>query len=97
MNILYFLDRRQMSQLVIVWVIKSFYRKFSLKKQYFFYFQSKEEKKEEPKAASATTSDSDSDLEEMRKKYLKPVETPEKKKMLAKVKKISMKIGEGKK
>ena len=47
--------------------------------------------------ATATTSSDDSDLEEMKKKYLKPVETPEKKKLMAKVKKISKKIGEGKK
>ena len=55
----------------------------------FRYTIPKLNKKKEPMAA-ATSSDSDSDIEEMRKKYLKPVETPEKKKVLAKVKKIPL-------
>ena len=46
---------------------------------------------------AATSSESDSELEEMRKKILKPVETPEKKKLLGRIKKISKKIEKGKK
>ena len=73
---------------------------------YFFYFQPKEEKKEEPK----TSSDSDSDIEEMRKKFVKsgpsgyklpsfsaaPNSLSERGKMLKKVRKISTKIGQKK-